>query len=93
MIKKSLAASALTLGLLAPSCLGPNNAFNGLNNWNAEATSMNWLNELIFFGLNIIPVYPLVYFGDVVIFNTIGYWGNNPVGAAGEFPESFSNGE
>lgn len=91
MIKKTLAASALTLGLLAPSCLGPNNAFNGINNWNATATDQDWLNEVIFLGLNIIPVYALALMGDMLIFNTIGYWGENPIGAT-EWP-GFTKGE
>ncbi len=91
MIKKTLAASALTVGLLAPSCLGPNNAFNSLHNWNAEVTSMDWLNEVIYLGLNIIPVYGLVHLGDILIFNTMDYWGTNPIDPAGEFPESFGS--
>ena len=77
--------------LMPSSVLDPNNAFNGLNNWNAEATKMNWLNEIIFLGLYIIPVYGIVWLGDVVIFNTIDYWGKNPIGPAGPFPDAFSN--
>jgi len=89
MINKTLAASALTLGLLAPSCLGPNNTFNRVNNWNATATSMDWLNEVIYIGMYIIPVYPIALLGDAFIFNTMNYWGDDPVEPAGEFPESF----
>jgi hypothetical protein len=93
MIKKSLAAGALTLGLLAPSCLGPNNAVNSLSNWNAEVTDMDWLNEVIFLGMTIIPVYGLAWVGDVLIFNTMNYWGENPIDAPAEFPEGFHSGE
>ncbi|MFT7485228.1 MAG: hypothetical protein ACI9F9_001075 [Candidatus Paceibacteria bacterium] len=93
MIKKTATGAVLALALAAPSCMGPNNAFNSLNNWNATATEQNWLNEVIFIGLNVIPVYALAYMGDVVIFNTIDFWGgDNPIDAAGEFPASFSNG-
>ena len=91
MLKKGLLALALTMGLSVSSCLGPNNAFNGLNNWNAEATNMNWLNEVIFLALYIVPVYGIVWLGDVIIFNTIDYWGKNPIGPAGPFPDAFSN--
>jgi len=91
MIKKTVAACALTIGLFLPSCLGPNNAYNGLNNWTAEATETDWINELIFVGLNIVPVMPIVLLGDIWIFNTLGYWGNNPFGEAGDFPSSFGD--
>jgi hypothetical protein len=91
MIKKSILAGAITIGLLAPGCLGPNNAHDSLRNWNATATSYNWLNEVIYWGLNIIPVYGLFYLGDQVVFNTIAYWGDDVIGAPGEFPESFKN--
>lgn len=85
-MKKSLIAAALTLGLLSSSCLGPNNLYNGIRNWNAEVTEQDWLNEVIFIGFWIIPVYPIASFGDIVIFNTIGYWGENPIKDPGEFP-------
>jgi hypothetical protein len=43
-------------------------------------SDMDWLNEIVFLGLWIIPVYPITLLGDVVIFNTWGYWtGNNPI--------------
>ena len=91
MIKKTLIAGALTAGLLAPGCLGPNNAYNRLANWNAEVTDHDWVNELIFIGLMIVPVYQLWFTGDILIFNTIGYWGTNPIDPAGPFPESFGD--
>ena len=91
-MKKTILASAFALTLLGTSCLGPNNAQNKVNNWNAEVTEHNWLNEILF----IIPlgfVQQLAWLGDVIIFNTIEYWGGeNPVSDPGDFPESFSNG-
>lgn len=91
-MKKTLLAITLALPLVASSCLGPNRLFNSLGNWNAEATEQNWLNEIIFIGLNIIPVYGIAYFADIVAFNTIGYWsGDNPIEDPGPFPESFSS--
>jgi hypothetical protein len=86
-MKKSLLAVALTFGLLAPSCLGPDNLYNGIKNWNAEVSDQDWLNELIFLGLWIIPVYPIASLGDVLLFNTIEYWsGDNPIDEPGPFP-------
>jgi hypothetical protein len=79
-----LAASTMTVG-----CLGPNNLTNKLNNWNAEATSMNWLNELIFIPL--FPVQGLTWFADVLVLNTIDYWtGKNIVTEPGTFPAAFT---
>jgi hypothetical protein len=87
---KTLAAAALALPL-ATSCLGPNHAHDGIRNWNATATETEWVNEIIFLGLHIIPVYPLAYAGDQLIFNTVDYWtGDNPMDDPGAFPgESF----
>lgn len=92
MIKtKFLACAALLLG--ATSCLGPNNAFNSLNNWNAKVTDQDWANELIFLGLNIIPVYGVALLADHLVLNTIDYWsGENPMDTPGPFPaENFTN--
>ncbi len=86
MLRKTVIAAALALGLSTSSCLGPNHAFNKLNNWNSTATNHEWMNEVIFLALNVVPVYSLAYIGDVLIFNTIDYWGgDNPVGEPGEF--------
>ncbi|MEZ6015255.1 MAG: DUF3332 family protein [Planctomycetota bacterium] len=92
MIKtKFLACAALLLG--ATSCLGPNNATNSLRNWNATVTDMDWADELLFLGMNIVPVYGIAMFADVVVLNTIDYWtGENPVSEPGAFPDAdFSN--
>ncbi len=79
-MKKSLLAGVLTLGLLGSSCLGPNNAFDSLTHWNRGATDSKWLDELIFLGLNIIPVYGLALIGDYLIFNSFEFWGaENPI--------------
>jgi hypothetical protein len=86
-MKKSLLSAALALSLLTPACLGPDNLYGGIKNWNAEVSDQDWLNEVIFVGFWIIPVYPFALLGDVVIFNTIEYWtGDNPIKEPGEFP-------
>ena len=92
-MKKALIALTLCSTLSLPSCLGPNHLYTNLGNWNATVTEMNWLNEVIFLGLNIIPVYPIFLWGDIVIFNTIDYWSGKDTWPAdpGKFPEKFSN--
>jgi hypothetical protein len=85
-LNKALAAGILALGLGSSSCLGPDNAYRSVKNWNADLSEQDWVNEVVFLGLHIIPVYPLALFGDVVIFNTIGYWsGKDTIGDPGAF--------
>jgi hypothetical protein len=39
-----------------------------------------FVNNLVFWGLNIIPVYGLFFLGDTIIFNVIEFWsGSNPI--------------
>lgn len=85
-LKNALAAGILALGLGSSSCLGPDYAYGSIKNWNAGLSDQDWVNEVVFLGLVIIPVYPIALLGDVVIFNTIGYWtGKNPISDSGAF--------
>jgi hypothetical protein len=85
-MKKALLASVLALGLVGSSCLGPDNLYGQVKNWNAGLSEQDWLDEIVFLGLWIIPVYPIALLGDVVIFNTWGYWtGDNPISDPGPF--------
>lgn len=79
-----------TLGVAAAlsftSCIGPNNAYNGISSWNSKLSESKWVNELAFLGLNIIPVYPIVLWGDYLIFNSVEFWtGDNWIAK----PEAF----
>jgi len=86
-MKKTLLALVLALGLASSSCLGPDNVYNSIKNWNAEVTDTDWINELIFLGFWVLPVYPITLLADVIIFNTIGYWtGDQPINDPGAFP-------
>ena len=86
IIKKTGAALALGGCLLATSCIGPNNAFNGLSSWNSKLSDSKFVNELAFLGLNIIPVYPIFLFGDYLVFNSVEFWtGSNWISK----PEAF----
>ena len=81
MKKKFLLSVTLALGLCCTSCIGPNNAFDGASSWNSRATDSKWWNELIYIGMWVVPVYPLALTGDVLIFNSIEFWGGeNPIG-------------
>ena len=79
-MKKQTICLALATSILFSSCLGSFSAFNGLRDWNDGVTDSKFLDNLIFWGLNIVPVYGLFFIGDVLIFNTIEFWsGSNPV--------------
>ena len=78
LIKKLPAALALGTCFFATSCIGPNNAFNSVATWNSKLADSKFVNELVFLGLNIVPVYPLCLFGDYLVFNSVEFWtGNN----------------
>ncbi len=79
-MKKLIACSFLSLSLLFSSCLGSFSAFNNLKDWNQGVSDSRFVNNLIFWGLNIIPVYGLFFVGDALIFNVIEFWsGSNPI--------------
>ena len=85
-MKRALVAAVLALSLSSASCLGPDHAYGQIKNWNAGLSDQDWVNELVFLGLCIIPVYPIALTGDWLIFNTIGYWsGSNPISDPGAF--------
>ena len=80
MKRNLIIAGALSLSLLSSSCLGSFNAVRSLKTWNDQATNNKFVNNAIFWGLNIIPVYGLFVFADVVIFNLLEFWtGSNPI--------------
>jgi len=69
--------AAMATALLCSSCLGPNNTFNAVANWNQKVTPNRWVNEAIFLGFWAVPVYEFCYLGDIIIFNSIGFWKND----------------
>ncbi|MBA3985595.1 MAG: DUF3332 domain-containing protein [Flavobacteriales bacterium] len=79
-MRKLLLCTALSSTMLFTSCLGSFSAFNNLKDWNQEVTSNKFVNNILFWALNIVPVYGLFYLGDVIIFNVIEFWsGSNPM--------------
>lgn len=83
-LRNALLGTSLVLGigLGNASCLGPDHAYQQVKTWNAGLSEQDWVTELVFLGLYLIPVYPIAMFGDVLVFNTIQYWsGDNPISA------------
>lgn len=79
-MKKVIIPTLLSCSILFTSCLGSFSAFNNLKDWNQGLTDSRFLDNLIFWGLNIVPVYGLFFIGDMLIFNVIEFWsGSNPI--------------
>lgn len=78
-MKKVILSIALASTLLLSSCLGSFRLTNKCYTWN-KSIGDKWVNELVFVGLSIIPVYEICLLADAVVFNSIEFWtGNNPV--------------
>ncbi len=83
---KFAAIAALSACLVAPSCIGPDNLYRGVSAWNSKVSESKYLNEVIFLGLHILPVYPIAMVGDRLVFNSIEFWtGKNWIGKPDEF--------
>jgi hypothetical protein len=79
-MKKLLAVGALALGLMNTSCIGSNQAFNGIHDWNEGVSENKWAQEAVHLGFWILPVYNFALLGDIVIFNSVEFWtGENPL--------------
>ncbi len=80
-MKKTTISMVIAAAIMTSSCLGSFNAWNDLREWNEGLTNSRFIDNLIFWGLNIIPVYGVFLLGDLVIFNPIEFWtGSNPLG-------------
>lgn len=83
MRKTARTALALTLAALVmgtAGCYGSYSATKKLHRWNGDATDNKFANSAIHLGLIIIPVYPLLLVGDLLVFNTVEVLtGENPM--------------
>jgi hypothetical protein len=73
-------AIILTVGVAG--CFGNFAATRKVYEFN-ETFGDKWMNQIMFWVLNIVPVYNVATFADVVLFNTIEFWtGSNPIAMA-----------
>ena len=81
MRRTGLLAAVLSLFLFTSGCLGPYRLFNDLHEWNEEVSEQDWINETVFVVMTVVPVYSIAYLVDILILNTVEYWGgDNPAG-------------
>lgn len=80
-IISSLLLVCLTIsGLIQTSCMGKFALLKKLYSWNEKATGNKFIDNLLFWILNFIPVYGFVVFVDAFILNLIEFWtGSNPL--------------
>ena len=72
----------LTAGALVgtSACFGSFNLTRKLWGWNKGVSDEKFVRELVFLGLNVVPVYSIATFIDAVVTNSIEFWtGTNPV--------------
>lgn len=67
------AAVLLSMSLIFSSCIGSFNLTNKVKDWN-EGLGNKFVNELVFIGMHIIPVYELTILADIVVLNSIEFW-------------------
>ena len=93
MNKKFFICGLLSVTILSTSCLGSFSAFNSLRDWNDGLTNNKFMDNLVFWALNIVPVYSLFFVGDVLFFNLLEFWtGSNPIAMAeGETETQYAN--
>ncbi|WP_188458768.1 DUF3332 domain-containing protein [Psychroflexus planctonicus] len=93
MNKKFFICGLLSVTILSTSCLGSFSAFNSLRDWNDGLTNNKFMDNLVFWALNIVPVYSLFLAGDVFLFNLLEFWtGSNPIAMVdGESETQYAN--
>ncbi len=82
-MKKTILLRAVALsmcaGMLGTSCIGKFQLTKNLLAWN-NSISSKFVNELVFIGLCIVPIYEISALADILVINSIEFWsGSNPL--------------
>ena len=77
-------ALLLALSLTMSSCLGSLALTNKVRVWNRQISN-KFINELVYVGLWIVPVYETCFISDILVLNSIEFWsGKNPINSASQ---------
>ena len=80
MKKIFFTAAALSIIISQTACFGSFALVKKVYEFNQSASNNKFVTTLLFYGLNIVPVYGVAAIVDVVILNLIEFWsGSNPV--------------
>ena len=75
----SVCAVLVASSLMFSSCIGSFGLSNKVLSWNQQIGN-KFVNELVFLGFWILPVYEISLIADVLVINTVEFWsGSNPV--------------
>ncbi len=89
-LKLTTGCAILAGSILLSSCIGSFGLTNKVLTWNKKATNNSFLNELLFIGMWIVPVYEVSLVADLLVINSIEFWsGDNPIaeGTVKEFED------
>lgn len=80
-----------TIGIFSTGCFGGFELIKKVYNWNDGLSDSKFVKTLVFYLLNIIPVYGVAGMLDFVIFNLIEFWGgSNPLAMSeGDMEEQY----
>lgn len=68
----------------ASGCFGSFNLTRKLYGWNKDVSKDKFVRELVFLGLNIVPIYGVAGAIDAIVANTVEFWtGENPISMTG----------
>lgn len=84
-LMRRLGAGAIVISFLATTsgCFGGFNLTRKVYNFNRTVSDNKWIQELVFLGLVIVPVYTIATIIDAIFLNSIEFWtGDNPVNAS-----------
>lgn len=74
-------AVVLATSMLMTSCIGSFKLTNKVLAWNHQISN-KFVNELVFFGLCVLPVYEISALADLLVINSVEFWsGTNPIQA------------
>ena len=83
-IVKSAIVAAIGIGMVSmTSCIGSFTLTNRVLAWNNHVGN-KFINELVFFGLWVLPVYEICCLADVLVLNSIEFWSGNNIMAKGD---------
>jgi hypothetical protein len=86
-----LSAVLGALLVVQTGCIGHFRLTGNLLDWNKQLSN-KWVNELVFVGFNMIPVYGFSLLGDAFIFNAIEFWGGtNPISSTEEGADALAS--
>lgn len=78
-------ALVAALCLTQTACIGSFAASRALYSFNKGVSGDKWVQEILFVALLIVPAYEIFFIGDILLFNSIEFWGgSNPIRADGE---------